>query len=92
VAVVAVMALNAPQAPALPHVTDHVTPLLAESFVTTAVSGVVALVSSEAGGAGLRATEIALMEMVAEADFVVSVTDVAVTVTVLPVGAAAGAV
>jgi hypothetical protein len=35
---------------------------------------------------------IGMIVMVAEADFVVSVTDVAVTVTVLPVGGVAGAV
>jgi hypothetical protein len=87
--------LNPPQAPMLPQVTDQVTPAFAESLLTTAVSDVVALVWSEEGGSGLKATEIgtaAVMVMVADADFVVSVTEVAVTVTVLPVGTADGAV
>jgi hypothetical protein len=84
--------LKLPQTPALPQLTDHVTPLFAASLLTIAVSGVVALVESEAGGAGLIATEIAVMVIVAEAVTVVSLTEVAVTVTVLPVGTAEGAV
>jgi hypothetical protein len=52
------------------------------------------LIWSDVGGAGLKATEIAgaVIVMVADADFEVSVTEVAFTVTVLPVGTAAGAV
>jgi len=51
--------LNPPQAPALPQVADQVTPAFLESLLTTAVSDAVALVWSEVGGAGLKATEIA---------------------------------
>jgi hypothetical protein len=48
---------------------------------------------SDVGGTGLRATVIpgAVMVIVADCDLVVSVTEVAVTVTVPPVGIAAGA-
>jgi hypothetical protein len=63
-------------------------------LLTTAVRLAVALTMREAGGVGLRATEIpgAVMVMVAVAVLVVSVTEVAVTVTVPEVGMAAGAV
>jgi hypothetical protein len=93
VADVAVILLNVPQAPAplLPHVTDQVTPAFLESLVTVAVSAAVALVASKAG-APESATEMAVIVIVDDADFVGSVTDVAVTVTVLPVGTAEGAV
>ena len=52
--------LKLPQAPAplLPQLTDQVTPALAESFLTGAVSAAVALVRSEAG-APESVTEIA---------------------------------
>jgi hypothetical protein len=49
--------LNEPQE--LKGMHDQVTPELLASFVTTAVSVVVALGCSEAGGAGLRVTDIA---------------------------------
>ena len=76
------------------QVTVQVTPPFLLSLLTTAVRLVVAPTVREAGGVGLRATEIpgAVMVMVAEAAFVVSVTEVAVTVTVPEVGIAAGAV
>jgi hypothetical protein len=66
-------------------------------LVTTAVRLAVALVASEVGGVGLRATEIAggagaVIVIVAVAVLVVSLTDVAVTVTVLDVGTAVGEV
>jgi len=85
--------LKEPQAE-LPQVTVQVTPALWLSLLTTAVRLEVAPMMREVGGVGLRATEIpgAVMVIVAEADFVVSVTEVAVTVTVPEVGIAAGAV
>jgi hypothetical protein len=81
--------LNVPQEEAL-QVTDHVTPPLFGSFVTTAVSGAVAPGASDAGGAGVRVTVSAgaLTFTVTEADTEVFVTDVAVTVTLVgPEGA-----
>lgn len=89
---VLVVGLNEPQAFAGRHV--QVTPELVESFATSAVSVVVVPVAIEAG-AGWRETEMgsgALTVIVAAADFVGSLTDVAVTVTEPPVGTAAGAV
>ena len=85
--------LKEPQAE-LPQVTVQVTPALWLSLLTTAVRLEVTPMMREVGGVGLRATEIpgAVMVIVAEADFVVSVTEVAVTVTVPEVGIAAGAV
>jgi hypothetical protein len=88
--------LKVPQG-ALPQVTDQVTPAFLLSLLTTAVRPAVALVASEVGGAGLKATEIAggagaVIVIVAETVLVVSLTEVAVTVTVLEVGTAAGAV
>ena len=70
------------------------TPPFLLSFVTTAVRLVVVPVTSDVGAAGLIATEIAgvVIVIVADADFVVSATDVAVTVTVFPLGMAEGAV
>jgi hypothetical protein len=67
-------------------VTVHFTPALALSFVTTAVRLAVVLTTNDAGGAGLNATEMAgaLTVIVAEAVFVLSVTEVATTVTVVP--------
>jgi hypothetical protein len=66
------------------------------SLLTTAVRLVVWLTTSDVGGVGLRATEIdgggAVIVIVAEAVFVVSATDVAVTVTVAGLGTALGAV
>jgi hypothetical protein len=85
----------------LPHVellqvTDHLTPPLLLSLVTTAVRLAVALAMSDVGGVGLRATETggggAAIVIVADAAFVVSVTEVAVTVTVAGLGTALGAV
>jgi hypothetical protein len=73
----------------------QVTPLFAESPVTVAVKVVVALTAIVAVVCD-KATEIpagvALIVIVAEADFVPSVTEVAVTVTVAGLGAVAGAV
>lgn len=86
--------LKEPQAPELPQVTVQVTPPFLVSLLTTAVRLLVAPTMSDVGGTGLRATVIpgAVMVMVADWDLVVSVTEVAVTVTVPPVGIAAGAV
>ena len=86
-----VMLLKAPQALALPQVTDQVTPAFLGSLVTVVVSATAVLVASEAGEP-LSATEMAVIVMLAEADFVVSVTEAAVTVTVFPVGTVAGGV
>jgi hypothetical protein len=90
VAEVLVMLLKAPQAPALPQVTDQVTPAFAGSLLTVAVSGAAALVCSN-GGAPARVTEISAILMIAEANLVGSVTEVAVMVTP-DLGTAAGAV
>jgi len=86
--------LNDPQAPALPHVTVQSTPALVLSFETTAVIGLVEFICIDVGGGGLKTTVIAgaVMVMFAETDFVESACEVALTVTVVPVGTAAGAV
>jgi hypothetical protein len=81
----------------LPQVTDQVTPAFALSLVTTAVRLVVEPTKSEVGGVGVSATVMegggaAVMVMVFDAVFVLSVTDVATIVTVLFVGTAEGAV
>jgi hypothetical protein len=80
---------------ALPQVTDHVTPALALSLATVAVKAALVVAAREAGGL-LRVTVIgalgAEMVMVAEADLVESVTEVAVTATVAGLGVEAGAV
>ena len=77
-----VVGLNDPQLPLGAQL--QVTPAFVESLATTAVSVAVALICSEAGGAGLNDTEIpagAVMVTVACADWVESVTEVATTVT-----------
>ena len=81
----------------LPQVTVHLTPPLLLSLVTTAVRLAVVETTSEVGAAGLNATEIAraggVIVMVVEAALVVSVTEVAVMVTVAGfVGGTVGAV
>jgi hypothetical protein len=79
----------------LPQVTVHVTPPFLLSLLTTAVRLAVVPTNTDVGGVGLRATEMAaaaVIEMVAEALFVVSVTEVAVTVTVAGLGTVEGAV
>ena len=81
----------------LPQGTVHLTPPLLLSLVTTAVRLAVAETTSDVGAAGLNATEIAraggVIVMVVEAALVVSVTEVAVMVTVAGfVGVAVGAV
>jgi hypothetical protein len=79
----------------LPHVTVHFTPAFALSFATFAVMLVVAAGASEEGGCAANVTATAggpVIVIVAEADFVLSVTEVAVTVTEFPVGIAVGAV
>jgi hypothetical protein len=76
---------------ALPQLTDQVTPAFALSLATVAVKEAFLVAASEAGGL-VRVTAIdatgVVMLMLAETDLVESVTDVAVTVTVV---AAAGA-
>ena len=80
---------------ALPQVTDQVTPAFAVSFATVAVKPVLVVAAREAGGL-LSVTVMgalgAEMVMVAEADFVESVTEVAVIATVAGLGAVVGAV
>jgi hypothetical protein len=92
-----VVGLKLPQAPALPQFTVHVTcGLLELSLLTNAVSCSLEFTRTALGGAGLKETVTAplgpVMVRVAEADLVGSVTEVAVMVTVLPVGTAEGAV
>jgi hypothetical protein len=80
---------------ALLQVTDQVTPAFAPSFATVAVKAALVVAAREAGGL-LSVTVMgalgAVMVMVAEAVFVESVTEVAVTDTVAGLGAEAGAV
>lgn len=87
--------LKEPQAEA-PQVTVHCTLGLAvTSLVISALSGMEAPTSMEAGTVAKNATEMGMggtMVTVAETDLVVSATAVAVMVTVLPVGIAEGAV
>ena len=86
--------LNDPHA-TVPQVTVHLTPAFALSFATFAVMLVVAFTASGLGGCAANVTAIgcaAVIVIVAEADFVLSVTETAVMVTVFPVGTAAGAV
>lgn len=80
-----VAALNEPHAE-LPQVADHCTWGLGErSFEMSALSGIDALVGRDAGTGGLMATEIGVSNtIVAETDLVGSVTEVAITVTLLP--------
>jgi hypothetical protein len=88
-----VVALNVPQAPALPHVTAHVTPFWEASLLTTAVNEAVPPGGIEPGSEGLKITEIMPTVMVAMLDMVVSVTEVAIRVTLpLSAGMVAGAV
>ena len=88
------MGLNDPQAPVLPQVTVQSTPAFVESNETTAVIGLVVLTCIDVGGGGLKTTVIGggVMVMFAETNFVLSAVEVAVTVTILPLGTAAGAV
>jgi hypothetical protein len=94
--VVVVVLLKAPQAPAvlLPQATVQVTPAFFESLVTVAVSEAVPLIWSDAGWPESATVMLDgdVMVMAAEADLVLSATEVAVTVTLAPVGIAAGAV
>ena len=84
--------MNEPQFE-LPQVTIQFTPLFDGSFVTTAVRAVMLLICTEEGGGGLKETMGAgVMVILAEANFVGSAVEVAVTVTMLPEGTAAGAV
>jgi hypothetical protein len=85
-----------PTAPPDPQVTVQVTPAFAESFATTAVTDDAPFSARDVGGAGVNVTVIgalaAVIVMLAEADFVASATDVAVTVTLAGLGTAEGAV
>src|ERR1700722_6164446 len=77
---------------ALPQVAVQVTPALAESLVTKAVKAAPVETCREVGPGPSVTAMIGTIVMVADADFVLSVREVAVTVTVLPVGSVAGAV
>jgi hypothetical protein len=89
---VLVAGLNEPHALNGAH--DHVTPEFVGSLATTTVSIAVAPVGREPGGTGLNETEMgaAAMVTIAEAEAEAFCTEVAVMVTVPPVGIAAGAV
>ena len=80
---------------ALPHVTNHLTPAFALSLATVAVKAALVVAARLAGGL-LRLTVIgalgAEIVMLAETDFVESVTEVAVTDTLAGLGAEGGAV
>jgi hypothetical protein len=86
--------LNDPQVPTGAQLQS--TPAFDASCETTAVSGFVAFTCIDDGGAGLKTIEIGggtgVIVIVAEADFVESACEVAVTLTVPPEGTAAGAV
>lgn len=78
----------------VPQATDQVTPAALLSLVTLAVKLAEAPTERDAGGLEIT-TEIgadAVMVIDTEADLVVSAAEVAVTVTVFPVGTAEGAV
>jgi hypothetical protein len=87
--------LNEPHAVMVPHATVHVTSGFPEtSFATVAPIEYCAFICRDAGGEGML-TEIgigATMVICAEMDLLPSATDVAVTITVVPVGIAEGAV
>ena len=82
----------------LPHVTVQVTPAFLVSLLTEAARLALVLITIDDDGCVTNETEIggggplAEIVMEAEMDFVLSVTDVAVTVTVAGVGTALGAV
>jgi hypothetical protein len=82
--------LNVPQTPVpvLPQVTVQFTPAVS---LVVAENIAVALIASEVGTPE-RLTVMAVIVMFAEADLVGSVTEVAVTVALLPLGTAEGAV
>ncbi len=87
--------LNVPHAPALPHVAVQSTPRPAASLLTAAVRLAAAFSASVAGSADVIVTAScvdAMIVTVADADFVVSETEVAVSVTMPPEGTAVGAV
>ena len=88
-----VVLLNEPQLPELPQVTVQLTPLLARSFETVAmICAAVVTFIDEGGGCEIATWMAGMMVTVAVADFVGSVTEVAVIVTVPPLGTDAGAV
>lgn len=92
-AVVAVWLLRAPHAPGavLLQLKDQVTPALAVSLATVAVSAAVALVASDAGTTA-SLTVICMIVMLAVGAASGAVTEEADTVTVWPTGATVGAV
>ncbi len=80
-----------PHPPAVPHIKVQSTPALLLSFVTVASSRPVAPTATDSV-AGTTATVMGEIAMVAVADLVGSVMEVAVMVTVPPTGDAPGAV
>ena len=83
-----------PQEPALPQVTVQLTPEFVLSLLTSAVNAALPPTCKKAG-VGLSVTAIgagAVMVIVADAEALLFATDVAVTVTVLELGTAEGAV
>ena len=87
------VALKLPHAPALPQLAVQFTPLLLLSLATVAASVVCDPTSSVAGGAGDMVTTIGVVVMMVameDAETVGLATDVAVMVTVPPVGTAEG--
>lgn len=85
--------LNDPQDPV--GVQVQFTPALRGSLATFAVSGDVALICKDEGGAGLKVTVMGatlIMAIVADAEAEESATEVAITVTLPPLGTVAGAV
>ena len=77
-----------------PHETDQVTPAFLLSSLTTAVTSTVRPCTRDAGSCEANATEIpagAVILIVDVIHFVASLTEVAVMVTVLPLGIEAGA-
>lgn len=88
-----VVGLKVPQ-PELPHETVQLAPAAVLSLLTIAVKLTEAPTAKDVGGFDIATVipEDAMMVIDTEADFVMSATDVADTVTVFPVGTAAGAV
>jgi hypothetical protein len=84
--------LNHPQASELPQATVQLTPLFAVSFPTFAVRLAIVFTVSEEGGDTIETVMFVdgVIVIVAEADLLPSVTEVAVTITVFPLGTAAG--
>ena len=79
---------------ALPQMTVQLTPALLGSFVTVAARLILLPMSTKDGGVEVKVTAMGggVMVMVVETNLKLSLAEVAVTVTVFPVGTAEGAV